>query len=176
MLHTRRLSLRLITPATLTDLFRNESEASFREIFGADEAWYERYKGMVKKGMETDRISVRFFLLIETETGRSIGQCGFHNWNRFHDRAELFYFLFQDEDKGRGYMKEALELVLRYGFEEMNLHRMEAFIAPWNEPSTRLINHFQFQKEGLARGHYLVNGKYEDSVMYARLRADTKQA
>lgn len=169
MLSTRRLSLRLITPAILADLFQNESEASFREIFGSDEAGYERYRNMVEKGLETDRISVRFFLLIETESGRTLGQCGFHNWNRFHDRGEVFYFLLQDEDKGKGYMKEALEPILQYGFEEMKLHRIEAFVAPWNEPSIRLLDHFGFQKEGLAREHYLVNGNYEDSVMYSLL-------
>ncbi len=168
-LRTARLRLRLITPAILTDQFRNSNEADFRKVFDVDTAGYERYRGMVEKGMETDRISLLFFLLIETETGRTIGQCGFHNWNQFHDRAEVFYLLHHDADKGKGYMKEALETVLNYGFREMNLHRIEAFVKPGNVPSEKLLLHFGFRKEGTAKEHYLVDGVYEDSDSYGLL-------
>ncbi len=168
-LTTPRLRLRPITPAILTEQFRNLSELAFRKVFDVDSAGYERYRGMVEKGMETDRLSLLFFLLIESETGRTIGQCGFHSWNRFHDRAEVFYMLHHDTDKGKGYMKEALETVLAYGFEELKLHRIEAFVKPGNIPSEKLLLHFGFRNEGTAREHYLVDGIYEDSDCYALL-------
>ncbi len=122
--------------------------------------------------METDRLSLLVFLLVEKESGRTIGQCGYHTWNRLHDRAEVFYLLSDDGDKRKGYMKEALAAVLQYGFREMRLNRIEAFVADYNEPSVRLLHHYGFRKEGTARGHYLVDGVYEDSDFYALLAAD----
>lgn len=173
-LQTRRLALRCMTPAHISSLFRSQSPVDFMRLFAAGEKDYEKYREMVGKGMETDRLSLLIFLLIERETGRTLGQCGFHTWNRFHDRAEVFYMLSSDSDKGHGYMKEALTAVLQYGFTEMNLHRIEAFVAPGNEPSVRLLRHFRFQKEGTAREHYLVDGVYEDSDFYALLEGGAK--
>lgn len=168
-LQTRRLLLRCMTPAHIAALFQSQSQADFMGLFAAGEKDYEKYRQMVEKGMETDRLSLLVFLLIERETNRTIGQCGFHNWNRLHDRAEVFYGLRNESDKGMGYMKEALAAVLPYGFKEMKLNRIEAFVASYNEPSVRLLKHYGFQKEGTARGHYLVDGVYEDSDFYALL-------
>ncbi len=173
-LQTNRLWLRPMTPATITDLFRSQSEADFRKLFATNEKDYEKYRNMVEQGMETDRLSLLVFLLIEKESGRTIGQCGYHTWNRLHDRAEVFYGLSNDADKRKGYMKEALKAVLEYGFGEMNLNRIEAFVADYNEPSVRLLRHSGFRKEGTARGHYLVDGVYEDSDFYALLATDER--
>lgn len=77
--------------------------------------------------------------------------CGFHKWNKKHDRAELFYALRTNEVKLKGYMSEVVPVVLKHGFNEMNLHRIEALIANWNEPSIRLLKKNDFTFEGTNR-------------------------
>lgn len=67
-------------------------------------------------------------------------------------------------------MTEAMKAILHYGFEVMRLHRMEAFIGPDNFPSLKLVQRFGFQKEGVLREHYQVDGRMEDSVAYGLLR------
>jgi len=69
-------------------------------------------------------------------------------------------------------MTEALEAVLEYGFENMKLNRVEALIAEYNIPSLKLLQRFNFQKEGVLRAHYYVDGIAEDSSMYALLSED----
>ena len=65
-----------------------------------------------------------------------------------------------------------MSAVLRYGFDMMNLHRIEAFIDPQNLPSNKLAVKFGFTKEGQMREHFCRNGVFEDSVVYALLQEE----
>lgn len=67
-------------------------------------------------------------------------------------------------------MTEAMETILKYGFDEMNLHRIEGYVAEYNTASIKLLEKFDFQKEGVMREHYFVDGKAENSVVYALLK------
>lgn len=68
-----------------------------------------------------------------------------------------------DEDHaGNGYMSEALKEVIRFAFEDMALHRIEANIIPSNEPSLRLVKKLGFYEEGLAIKYLKINGVWQD--------------
>jgi ribosomal-protein-alanine N-acetyltransferase len=75
-----------------------------------------------------------------------------------------------EEFKQQGFMKEAIAFVLKYGFQEMDLHRVEALVSPNNVPSLKLIKHFGFQEEGLLKEHYFIDGKFEDSLIFGLLK------
>lgn len=171
-LETNRLRLIPITPEKIHALYSAQSKKEIMDFFGFDDASYEHYKGMHEKGMETHRLSLLFFLIIDKERDLPIGECGFHTWNKSHFRAELFYTLRREEDKRKGFMTEALKAVLNYGFNEMELHRVEALVAAWNEPSVKLLQRYQFIKEGTMREDYYVNGKHEDSDCYSLLKGE----
>lgn len=66
-------------------------------------------------------------------------------------------------------MTEALRAVLKYGFETMNLHRVEALIGRENAASLKLVDNFNFKQEGVLREHYVVNGIPEDSLAFSLL-------
>jgi len=84
----------------------------------------------------------------------------------------LGYALFNDANKGKGFMTEAVKEIIAYGFESMNLHRIEAYVAPDNIPSLNLMSKFSFTKEGLLREHYFYNEKYDDSIVFSLLRSE----
>lgn len=168
---TERLILKKLTPEVYKELFEGGDDAAITEFFGftSDEA-LEREKENYAKGIATYNRSFINFLLEEKETGKVIGSCGFHTWYPKHHRAEIGYSLYDDVHKRKGYMAEALEAILRYGFVEATLHRVEALIAEENEASLKLLLKFGFQYEGRLRQHYNVNGVMEDSIMYALLK------
>ena len=166
---TPRLILKSITPAIIHELFKTKSKEEVKAYFGYDDA-YDYYKIMHEKGMETHRISMFYFLLIDKENGVPIGECGFHSWNTTHNRSEVFYNMKNDEKKRKGYMTEALKAVLEFGFTELKLHRVEALIAAENEPSLKLLLRYGFSKEGTMREDYVVDGKNEDSDCYSLLK------
>ena len=67
-------------------------------------------------------------------------------------------------------MTEALSEVIRYGFENMNLNRIQALIADRNIPSKKLLQRNGFSFEGTMREDYVVDGKSEDSNCYSLLK------
>lgn len=174
-LKTERLHLKSITPVIIHELFNTKSKEEIINYFGFDEAGFEHYLSMHEKGMETHRISMFLFLLIDKETNLPIGECGFHTWNISHNRAEVFYNMRNETFKQKGLMKEALKTVLEYGFTELKLHRVEALIDANNTPSLRLLQHYGFIKEGTMREDYVVDGKNEDSDCYSLLKLEWKK-
>lgn len=70
---------------------------------------------------------------------------------------------------GQGYMKEALRLVIRYAFTELQLHRLEANIQPDNQPSLALVKSCGFRKEGFSPRYLRINGEWKDHERWAIL-------
>jgi ribosomal-protein-alanine N-acetyltransferase len=167
---TERLILKSITPAIIHELFNTKTKEEIINYFGFDEAGFEHCKTMHEKGMETHRISMFYFLLMDKQSNLPIGECGFHTWNDSHNRAEVFYNMKNDAFKQKGLMTEALNKVLEYGFTELKLHRVEALIAAENQPSHKLLQRYGFTKEGTMREDYVVDGKNEDSNCYSLLK------
>ena len=73
---------------------------------------------------------------------------------------------------GRGYMTEALRLALRYAFDTMKLHRLEANIQPNNAASIALVKRAGFTKEGYSRRYLKIGGRWRDHERWAMLAED----
>ena len=72
----------------------------------------------------------------------------------------------------QGYASDALMGILRYAFEELGLHRVEAACMPRNRASVGVLERGGFRQEGLARRYLMINGVYEDHLLFARLKDD----
>ena len=68
---------------------------------------------------------------------------------------------------GQGYMPEAVVLIMRFAFEELNLHRVQIAIIPRNKASRRVVEKLDLRNEGVALRYLEINGKWEDHVRYA---------
>jgi len=69
--------------------------------------------------------------------------------------------------EGKGLMTEALELVIRLGFDELRLHRIMANYLPTNERSGRVLDKLGFTREGYARNYLFINGGWRDHILTA---------
>ncbi|SFJ71527.1 GNAT family N-acetyltransferase [Thermoflavimicrobium dichotomicum] len=76
------------------------------------------------------------------------------------------YYLDQKHN-GKGYMTEAVTLAVKFAFDELKLHRIEAGVMPHNIRSIRVLEKAGFQKEGIARKSVKINGKWEDHQILA---------
>ncbi len=113
------------------------------------------------------------FAIVLNETGRVIGDCGICRLHWGNRRGEVGYAL-HPAHWGRGYMTEALRALLAFGFEDLDLIRLEADVDPRNGDSSGCIERLGFQREGLLREHWIVGGEVCDSVMYGLLRREWK--
>ncbi|HNB81286.1 MAG TPA: GNAT family protein [Chitinophagaceae bacterium] len=172
VLETPRLYLRAYPAEQMHWLFSQSDDVILHYLDLENQEEVDIEKKKYQGGYTTYRSSVFGFHLISRESGRLLGTSGFHNWFAEHQRAELGYMLRRESDRAQGYMKEALELIIPFGFEHLNLSRMEAFANPDNTPSIRLLEHFGFTREGLLKNHFMRGGIAEDSAVYALFRND----
>ncbi len=90
---------------------------------------------------------------------KMVGTCGFTSFNCSADSAEVGYVL-NPEYWGKGIAREALQRVLRFGFEELGLHRIEARYIQGNERSRNLMERVGMKFEGIMREGMLIKGNY----------------
>jgi [ribosomal protein S5]-alanine N-acetyltransferase len=166
---TERLFLKKFTEKEFTFIFENYSEAQIRKELGI--VSYEAYikeQEKYKRGVYI--LPLTYFQLIDKSSFVILGWCGFHHWYSQHSRAEIGYYLLTDETKHKGIMTEAIKPILTYGFTKMNLNRIEAYVAPDNGPSLKLMKKYGFTREGYLRQHYFYNNKLEDSLLFSLLK------
>lgn len=176
LIETGRLFLKGFSPEDMADIFENNPKETIQKILGhRSEEAYLKEAHKYRKGYASYNRSFVLFLLEDKATGTIIGRCGLHNWNMDHQRAEIGYHLEDERFKQKGLMGEAVEAIIRYGFTEMKLHRIEALVGTWNVPSLRLLEKNHFTREGLLREHYLVDGVFEDSILFSLLFSEFLQ-
>lgn len=88
-----------------------------------------------------------------------------------HARAELGYWVGKPY-WNRGYCTEAALAVVRFGFEELHLHRIYAMFFTRNANSERVLQKVGLEFEGVLRQHVRKNGRSHDVVIYGMTRPD----
>jgi RimJ/RimL family protein N-acetyltransferase len=100
-----------------------------------------------------------------------IGTCTLFALNDEHRRAELGFAL-RRSAWGRGLATDAVRSVVRFAFQGMHLHRLEADADPRNVASRKLLLRLGFREEGYLRERYLVAGERQDAVFFGLLREE----
>jgi RimJ/RimL family protein N-acetyltransferase len=111
-------------------------------------------------------------LVITTSSDEILGHIEFFKTVNYLDEFELSYILYTPEQRGRGVMTEAVNLMVRYLFETKNINRIRLVIHPDNAASRRLAEKCHFRHEGTARGAWYNKGKHHDVEIYAILHKD----
>lgn len=173
--NTERLILCEIQPDQYLSMLMSTDEKQTREFLQiSDDIKWELEKRKCDFGLRSWAYTFVYFQMIEKSTGNVIGQIGYHTHNLRHAKAEVGYALFDQKYSGKGLMQEAFRFVLEFGFNTMNLFRVEAMTSPTNEASKKILTNSGFREEGYMVGNYLREGIAEDSVMYGLLRDEWK--
>jgi ribosomal-protein-alanine N-acetyltransferase len=153
----------------------------------------ERYRGSrqlfrgvasIKFGRESfnemlssaDSKTKQSFMICRAEDGAIVGTITLSQiFQKAFQNAYLGYQLFGGFT-GNGYMTEAVELVLRYAFEDLGLHRVEANVQPGNKPSIAVLDRSGFSKEGFSRRYLKIAGRWRDHERWALIKEDWAQA
>jgi RimJ/RimL family protein N-acetyltransferase len=103
---------------------------------------------------------------------RLIGVTGLHQVSLVNRSAVFGINLGDTAQQGRGYGREATQLVLRYAFEELNLNRVELSVYSDNWRAIRMYQKVGFVQEGCARQAHYGNGRYQDEYRFGILRSE----
>jgi RimJ/RimL family protein N-acetyltransferase len=102
-------------------------------------------------------------------TNNLVGTVTLFNLDLAQDRAEIGYAQAQAY-WGHGYIHEALQALLTYAFEEMQLRRLEADVDPRNVASIKTLVRLGFEREGYLRERWHVGGETQDALFYGLLK------
>jgi ribosomal-protein-alanine N-acetyltransferase len=109
--------------------------------------------------------------IVEQATKKVIGTIGYGDVKAEHGRCEVGYVLARPS-WGKGYATEALREVLLFGFDEMQMNRIEARCFEANTASARVLEKAGMSFEGLLRQHIFAKGGFQTLRQYAVLAED----
>ena len=137
----------------------------FRPLSIEDEhEWFEN----VKKNKNDYQFAMK---LLNSST--YVGGISLHGVNHLNQRCTYGIYVGK-EHWGKGYAKEATELILEYAFQELNLNRIHLEVFAFNERAITLYEKLGFKKEGTLREHLFREGKFHDTHIMSLLKSDYK--
>lgn len=175
-INTARLTLRRISTDDVDAMFEVFSNAEVMRYWstppladraGAVEFVNEIHDSFARQAMLKWGVALRADNLL-------IGTATLYNLDFTNRRAEVGYALGRTH-WGQGYMHEALQALLTYAFETLDLRRLEADVDPRNQASIQTLERLGFQREGFLRERWEVGGEIQDALFYGLLRPEWKR-
>ncbi|HVY87125.1 MAG TPA: GNAT family protein [Caulobacterales bacterium] len=109
------------------------------------------------------------FFVFREEDGALVGGVTLSNVRRGVAQAASLGYWSGEPFAGKGYMTAAVKALLRFAFEELELHRIEAACQPENAASRAVLTKAGFAQEGQARAYLKINGQWRDHVLFGRI-------
>ncbi len=106
--------------------------------------------------------------VIHGETGECIGQIAYFLVDSKNHFAEIEYCIGSDFQR-KGYATEAARAVIKFGFEQMKLHKVQICTKEINHASKRVIEKCGLTYEGMLRDYFYMDGKYVGRLYFSML-------
>jgi RimJ/RimL family protein N-acetyltransferase len=120
------------------------------------------------KGMDFSDVR----LAIDTKDGVHIGLCGLHRGRPEDRHAELGIMIGEKDYWDQGYGTDTVMTVVRFGFEQMNLHKVSLGVMDFNPRGQAVYTRVGFVEEGRSREEYFQDGRYWDVIRMSVLRRE----
>jgi ribosomal-protein-alanine N-acetyltransferase len=171
-LRGERVLLRVPTPADFHEwaALRQESRTFLEQWeprWAKDElaraAWRRRIR---RYREEYEAGSALAFFIFEREHGKLIGGITMGNIRYGVSQSAQIGYWMGESYAGKGFMQDAISVLLAHAFGTMRLHRIEAACIPGNTRSIRVLEKAGFTREGLLRSYLRINGAWQDHYIY----------
>lgn len=110
-----------------------------------------------------------YWAICEAKTNKMIGAIGFHDINIINNRGEISYDLCSNYWQ-KGIMNLAMQEIVKFGFENLELERIQASTIKENIASIKLLEKNKFTYEGCLRNYRRHNNKYYNIEFYSILK------
>lgn len=112
------------------------------------------------------------FAVRANDTGKIIGVAGFEDIIWSNGVATVFIGIGDRSYTGKGLGREAMKMVLDFGFNELNFYRIQLNVISYNKAALGLYESLGFVREGTYRNFILRDGKRYDMCLYGMLRPE----
>lgn len=172
-LSTPRLLLRPLQTSDAAALFAMHADAEVMQYWSST-PWTSITQAEEKIASDLEELPKGEHLrlaLVLRDSGELIGTASLFNFFAQCRRAELGYVLARSF-WGQGYMSEALQALVQYAFEQLDLLRLEADIDPRNLASEKSLLRLGFVQEGFLRERWIIDGVTSDAALFGLLRRE----
>lgn len=171
ILETERLVLREIKNEDADAIFSCFSNEQVMKYYGSDAfQTIEQAKDLIELFAKNylEKRTIRWGIEVK-DSNELIGTIGYHAWASKHRKAEIGYEIHPTYWR-KGYVSEAIQKIIEYGFKEMDLTRIGAIIYLENDGSYKLLEKLGFQREGVLRKNMYQNGEPYDTYIYSLIK------
>lgn len=176
---TDRLLLKILRPTP-------ENAMAVLDFYNRNQLLFERYEAKRPENFYTAEYqnavlsceynltlrlqSLRFWIYEKDQPDVIIGTVCFYNiTHSIYDCCKTGY-KFDQNYQGRGYAKEAMQFGIAMMFEQLHLHRIEAYVMKDNAPSIHLLMALNFEYEGTCRKVIRICDTWEDHMLFSLLK------
>ena len=171
---TERLLLRKIVLTDLEDIFEfsSDSEVAHHMTWETNKSKEETLSNFLKpviKGYEKGQSGE--WAIVHKSDNKVIGTCSLFDWSNKHRKAEIGYVINKDF-WGYGFATEAIKEIIGYGFNVLQLNRVEGGCDIDNVGSEKVMLKSGMQFEGILRKNEFIKGEFRDTKIFSILRED----
>jgi diamine N-acetyltransferase len=164
--------LRALEPEDLEFVYAIENDESMWEVSNTQTP-YSRF--LIRQYLENAHQDIYEakqlrLAICKKESGDAIGLIDLFDFDPKNRRAGVGILIQNEADRNRGIGKQALSLVISYGFEQLQLHQLYANISVENKASIALFTTFDFEKIGVKKDWNFINNSYQDEGLYQLLK------
>ncbi len=131
--------------------------------------WILRKNKQMEEGREYT------FAICRKSDNQLIGTISLFNFNHIIRKAELGIAIYSQENWGKGYGTDALNILLKFGFDYLNLHKIVLHTYSYNERAISAYKKVGFKEMGRMRDERFWNGKYYDAIYMEVLENEWRQ-
>jgi len=162
------IHLRALEPEDLEFVYAIENNESVWEVSNTQTP-YSRF--LIKQYLENAHQDIYVakqlrLAICLNDSQKAIGLIDLFDFDPKNSRAGLGLVIADLESRNKGIGSEALELIINYSFQQLQLHQLYANIGSDNEISLQLFTKFGFQKIGIKKDWNKVNNDYKDELLF----------
>lgn len=172
-IQTERLILRKMKVSDSASLFKIWSDPEVTKFMNINSFTDERQAvEMIEilNNLSLESKAIRYSI-IELESNRIIGSCGYNSIDSSNAKAEIGYDISKDY-WGKGYAQEAIQSLMDYAFNTLKFNRIEAKVEPENNNSIKVLQKLNYTFEGTMRKCEKSKGKFIDLSIFSKLTTD----
>jgi len=162
----KKIYLRALEPEDLEFVHAIENDESVWEISNTQTP-YSRF--LIKQYIENAHKDIfevkQLRLVISSHQNEPLGLIDMFDFDFKNKRSGIGILIKEPENRGMGYGKEALQLLIGYSFSHLGLHQLYCGISEENKASLKLFNNQGFEIIGLKKDWNHVNGTYKNEFL-----------
>ncbi|SDF42008.1 GNAT family N-acetyltransferase [Sporomusa acidovorans] len=172
MLQGKKVCLRTVRESDLDLIYRLMTDVSQKGEYWLIDIPAEPAfrRGFIERGFWHDNFGR--LLIVDRQAGRVVGEIIYFRNADYRAGYEIGYQIFRREDRGKGYMSEALTLFSAFLFESKPIPRLQLTLVVGNESSRKVAEKCGYHYEGTLRKAAFLAGKYVDLELFGLLREE----